>query len=80
MKHEPHSRFEMKVLGEASMILGVKLFCHQGSRKLLVSGERHDICILDRFGIETALSAFIPIQEPREADDRLERKTNDICD
>lgn len=63
LKAELSRRFEMKDMGAASVMLGIKISRERASRKLFISQHDYAITVLERFGMETSKPVSTPMDK-----------------
>ncbi len=64
IKKELTSRFEMKDLGAARVMLGIEITRDRANRQLLISQSEYTLTILARFGMENSRSVATPMDRP----------------
>ncbi len=67
IKKELTSRFEMKDLGQAKVMLGIEICRDRMNRQLFISQSEYTFSILARFGMENSRSVATPMDRPSNA-------------
>ncbi|KAJ9557369.1 hypothetical protein OSB04_011983 [Centaurea solstitialis] len=61
-KHSPHRCFQMKDLGEAAYIHGIKIYRNRSKRLIGLSQSTYIDKILKKFRMDESKKGFIPMQ------------------